>query len=84
MCLAVEAVALISWTAGFIAVAVNIGTGECPAESCGLLKTAVVFGALEWLLFVVTATMTGVVVVKSTRWRKTSVGRDDVAMSSVV
>ncbi|KAK5941178.1 hypothetical protein PMZ80_006455 [Knufia obscura] len=56
----VEAVALLSWLAGFVAVAVNIGSNACPAEEngCGTLKAATVFGALEWLLFVVTTTMT--------------------------
>jgi len=83
ICFAVEAIALVSWTAGFIAVAVNISTGECSAESCGLLKTAVVFGALEWVLFVVTTTMTAVMVLNNTRLRKTSASRDAIAMSSV-
>lgn len=56
----VEAVALLSWLAGFIAVAVNIGSNACPAEEhhCGSLKAATVFGALEWLLFVITTTLT--------------------------
>lgn len=57
---AVEAVALLSWLAGFIAVAVNIGSNACPAEEngCGSLKAATAFGALEWLLFVITTTLT--------------------------
>ncbi len=54
---AVEVVALISWFAGWIAVAVNIGTRSCARGhvACGALKAATVFGAVEWLLFMVTA-----------------------------
>jgi hypothetical protein len=65
---AVEAVALLSWLAGFIAVAINIGSNGCPAEenSCELLKAAIVFGALEWLLFVITTILTTKLVFKST------------------
>ncbi|KAH8688744.1 marvel domain-containing protein, partial [Talaromyces proteolyticus] len=72
--IAVEAVALLSWLAGFIAVAVNIGSNACPAEenSCGSLKTATVFGALEWLLFVITTTLTIRLVFNSTRRSKNS------------
>jgi Membrane-associating domain len=57
---AVEAVALLSWLAGFIAVAVNIGSDACPAEEnhCRSIEAATVFGALEWLLFVITTTLT--------------------------
>ncbi|UKZ66033.1 uncharacterized protein TrAtP1_007215 [Trichoderma atroviride] len=58
--LAVEAIAFLSWLAGFIAVAVNIGSQQCPAEEngCGLLIAATVFGALEWLLFLFTTIIT--------------------------
>jgi hypothetical protein len=66
---AVEAIALLSWLAGFISVAVNIGSNACPAEEngCGLLKAATVFGALEWLLFVVTTILTIKLVFNRTR-----------------
>ena len=71
---AVEAVALLSWVAGFIAMAINIGSNTCPAEEnrCGALKAATVFGALEWLLFVITTTLTVKLVFNSTRRSKTS------------
>ncbi|KAJ5768727.1 marvel domain-containing protein [Penicillium odoratum] len=64
-----EAVALLSWLAGFIAVAINIGSNGCPAEEnrCGLLKVATIFGALEWLLFAITTTLTFKIVFKSAR-----------------
>lgn len=65
---AVEAVAVLSWLAGFIAVAVSAGSDVCPAggsaacpagNNCrGTLTAASVFGAFEWLLFVVTVGMT--------------------------
>jgi hypothetical protein len=66
---AVEAVALLSWLAGFIAVAVNIGTNACPAEEngCGTLTAATVLGALEWLLFVITTILTSKLVFSSPR-----------------
>ncbi|OOG00402.1 hypothetical protein ASPCADRAFT_38199 [Aspergillus carbonarius ITEM 5010] len=68
----VEVVALLSWLAGFIAVAVNIGSNACPAEEnhCRLLKAAIVFGALEWLLFMVTTIPTIKLVFNSTRRAK--------------
>ena len=67
ICVAVEAVAVLSWLAGFIAVAVQISTDACSAggNSCGLLVAASVFGAFEWLLFVVTAALTGMLVFNS-------------------
>ncbi|KAK5084909.1 hypothetical protein LTR70_006402 [Exophiala xenobiotica] len=71
---AVDVVALLPWLAGFIAVDVNIGSNECPAEEngCGSLKAAAVFGALEWLLFVITTIMTIKLVFNSTRRPRTS------------
>ncbi|CAK7213023.1 hypothetical protein SEUCBS140593_001706 [Sporothrix eucalyptigena] len=56
----VESVALVSWLAGFISLAINLGANVCSAEEkgCGPLQAAVVFGSLEWLLFIVTATVT--------------------------
>ncbi|EEA22135.1 hypothetical protein TMatcc_008437 [Talaromyces marneffei ATCC 18224] len=70
----VEAVAVLSWLAGFIAVAIQIPTGTCSEEknSCALLKAATVFGACEWLLFMFTATQTFKLVFNSTRKPKTS------------
>lgn len=65
---AVEAVAVFSWLAGFIAVAVQISGAACKAGeySCGLLKAATVFGAFEWLLFMVTAALTS----RFVTWRR--------------
>lgn len=49
----VEVVALLSWIAGWIAVAVDIGTGACLERfsSCRALKVLTVFGAIQWMLF---------------------------------
>lgn len=71
---AVETVALLSWLAGFIAVAVNIGTEGCPTgnNSCGSLKAATVFGAFEWLLSVITTVPTTMLVFQSIREPKTA------------
>ncbi|KAK9235996.1 hypothetical protein V1525DRAFT_408207 [Lipomyces kononenkoae] len=82
---AVEAVALLSWLAGFIAVAVNIGSNACPAEEngCGSLKAATVFGALEWLLFVITTILTIKLVFNSTRRPKTSTPRTSTTSPAI-
>ncbi|KAL4982110.1 marvel domain-containing protein [Aspergillus falconensis] len=56
--MAAEAVAVLSWLAGFIAVAVNVSTTDACSSgqnSCAELKAATAFGAFEWLLFMVTA-----------------------------
>ena len=57
----VELVAVLSWFAGWIAVAVSIGTGDGACRegwgSCGALKAATVCGAVEWVLFMGTAGM---------------------------
>lgn len=53
-----EAVAVLSWLAGFIAVAVNVSTTDACSSgqsSCAELKVATAFGAFEWLLFMITA-----------------------------
>ena len=72
--IAVESVAVLSWLAGFIAVAVQISTDTCSAgkSSCGSLKAATVFGAFEWLLFIVTAALTVMLVFNSSRKQRTS------------
>ncbi|KPM42156.1 hypothetical protein AK830_g4431 [Neonectria ditissima] len=81
---AVEAVALLSWLAGFIAVAVNIGSSACPIEEsgCGSLKAATVFGALEWLLFVITTILTTRIVFNSIRQPKNSTISPDMPTQS--
>jgi hypothetical protein len=70
--IAVEAVAMLSWFAGFIAVAVNIGSDTCPARTCADLRAATVFGAFEWLLFMTTTILTTMLVLNGTRRPKTS------------
>ena len=79
---AVEAVAVLSWFAGFIAVAVQISTDTCSAgkNSCGSLKAATVFGAFEWLLFMVTAALTVMLVFNSSRKPRTSTTRPGAAV----
>ncbi|EFX05257.1 hypothetical protein CMQ_3326 [Grosmannia clavigera kw1407] len=81
---AVEAVALLSWLAGFIAVAINIGSSACPREEngYGTLKAATVFGALEWVLFMMTTFLTVKHVFSKTRWPKISTPK--TSMTSTV
>ena len=83
--IAVESVALLSWLAGFVAVAANVGTNQCPIEEnrCGSIKAATVFGALEWLLFVVTTILTIKLVFNSTRRPKTSTTSPTIPVSLV-
>lgn len=84
---AVEAVALLSWLAGFVAVAVSVGGDACLAEGenrCGSLKAATVFGALEWLLFVITTTLTVKLVFDSTRRPRTSKSRTKATTSPAI
>lgn len=80
--IAVEAVALLSWFAGFIATAVKIGTDVCPVDSCGALKAATVFGGLEWSLFLVTTAVTLRVVFDGTRVATTCKQSLDMVVSS--
>jgi hypothetical protein len=71
---AVEVVAVLSWFAGWITVAVDIGTGACEEGyiSCGALKVATVFGSFEWLLFVGTAYLTTSFVLTGRRSRQST------------
>lgn len=79
---AVEAVAVLSWLAGFIAVAIQISTDTCSVgkNSCGPLKAATVFGAFEWLLFMVTAAQTVMLVFSSFRKPGTCTTRPGAAV----
>ncbi|KAH8648212.1 marvel domain-containing protein [Tricladium varicosporioides] len=79
---AVEAVAVLSWLAGFIAVAVQISTDTCSAgkNSCGLLKAATVFGAFEWLLFMATTALTAMLIFNSFRKPRTSTTKPSTAV----
>lgn len=80
--IAVEAVAVLSWLAGFIAVAVQISTNTCSVgkNSCGSLKAATVFGAFEWLLFMATAALAVIPVFNSSRKLRTSTTKPRAAV----
>ena len=79
---AVEAVAVFSWLAGFIAVAVQISTDTCSEgkNSCASLKAATIFGAFEWLLFMVTAALTVMLVFNSSRKPRASTTKPGAAV----
>ncbi|TGO49171.1 hypothetical protein BCON_0218g00020 [Botryotinia convoluta] len=79
---AVETVAVLSWLAGFIAVAVQISTGTCSTgkNSCRILIVATIFGALEWLLFMITAALTAILIFKQVPKPKTSTTGPDTAI----
>ncbi|KAI9886063.1 MAG: hypothetical protein M1823_002136 [Watsoniomyces obsoletus] len=58
--LAIEAVTMIFWFAGFIAVAVFVSDIIfCLRNVCGCLKAAAAFGAFEWALWTATTILTG-------------------------
>ena len=46
--LAVEAVTMIFWFAGFVALAVFLSGRMCYGRVCNTAKAAAVFGAFEW------------------------------------
>ncbi|OJJ69290.1 hypothetical protein ASPBRDRAFT_56986 [Aspergillus brasiliensis CBS 101740] len=53
---AVEVITMIFWFAGFIALAVYLPPAEaCHWSRCSALQAATVFGAFEWVLFLVTS-----------------------------
>jgi hypothetical protein len=72
LCVAAETVAVLSWLAGFVAVAVRISGHECSTgeKSCGSLVAATVFGALECLLFTITTFTAALVAFNSPRMRR--------------
>ncbi|KAJ5936595.1 marvel domain-containing protein [Penicillium verhagenii] len=72
--IAAEVVSVLSWLAGWIAMAVNIGSNQCPEEEhgCGALEVATTFGALEFLLFVITTALTVQLIFKNTRRQESS------------
>jgi len=55
--LAAEAVTMLFWFAGFIALAVFLSDRVCFGHVCSAAKAAAVFGAFEWLLFAATTAM---------------------------
>ncbi|KAF7885657.1 uncharacterized protein EAF02_004166 [Botrytis sinoallii] len=79
---AVETVAVLSWLAGFIAVAVQIPTDTCSTgrNSCTILIVATVFGALEFLLFMITAALTAIPIFKQFLKPKTSTTGPDTVI----
>lgn len=76
---AVELLTTLFWFAGFVAYAVfhknlvnaadyfYLGGCDAIGSICGTVEAAVVFGALEWALFVVTTVLAGLAVMRSRR-----------------
>jgi len=65
--LGVEVVTNIFWFAGWVALAVLLGDSGCgrTADVCRVAEAAVVFAAIEWLLFCATTIMAALHVVRS-------------------
>ncbi|KAI9815690.1 MAG: hypothetical protein M1827_002086 [Pycnora praestabilis] len=66
--LAVEAITMLFWFAGFIALAVYINGNLfdfCSGGVCSAIKAACVFGAFEWLLFLATTVLAALHVFRS-------------------
>ncbi|MCJ1262767.1 hypothetical protein MMC22_002637 [Lobaria immixta] len=56
--LALDALTMLFWFAGFIALAVfHSNLGECRGRVCDDLVAGIVFGAFEWLLFAATTVL---------------------------
>ncbi|KAF2179468.1 hypothetical protein K469DRAFT_741555 [Zopfia rhizophila CBS 207.26] len=66
---AVEAITMIFWFAGWVAVAALWGDIGCGSRSgvCGAGTAAIVFGAIEWLTFVATTVMAALHIRRSAR-----------------
>ena len=68
---AVEALTMLLWFIGFVALAVYVGNlAICVGHVCRALKAAVVFGAFEWALFLAT-TILAALEMRGTRTRAT-------------
>ncbi|KAK5118583.1 hypothetical protein LTR85_008048 [Meristemomyces frigidus] len=74
--LGVEALTMIFWFAGFIALAVFLSDRVCFGHVCSAAKAAAVFGAFEWALFAGTTTM-AVLHVLRTRGHTSDRGKAD-------
>ncbi|KAK5140595.1 membrane-associating domain-containing protein [Cryomyces antarcticus] len=55
--LAAEALTMLFWFAGWVALAVFLSNRVCFGHVCSAAKAAAVFGAFEWLLFAATTVM---------------------------
>jgi len=63
--LAAEALTMLFWFAGFVALAVFLGNRVCFGQVCNVAKAAVVFASLEWLIFAITTGMAALHVVRT-------------------
>jgi len=63
--LAAEALTMLFWFAGFIALAVFLSNRVCFGQVCNVAKAAVVFASFEWLVFAVTFGMATLHVVRT-------------------
>ncbi|PKY03966.1 hypothetical protein P168DRAFT_319421 [Aspergillus campestris IBT 28561] len=69
---AVEAVTAIFWFAGFVATATILPPPRlCHGGLCNSLQAATVFGAFEWVLFMVTAVFAGLGALRTHREGRT-------------
>jgi hypothetical protein len=57
--LGADALAMMFWFAGFVAMAVFLSSRICFGNVCHVAKTSVAFAAFEWLLFAMTTAIAG-------------------------
>ncbi|KAF2228861.1 hypothetical protein EV356DRAFT_456887 [Viridothelium virens] len=69
--LAAEAVTMIFWFAGFIALAVFLSNRECWGHVCSAAKAAAAFSAFEWAVFVATTTFAVIHVIRTRNTSRT-------------
>ncbi|KAF2097112.1 hypothetical protein NA57DRAFT_77367 [Rhizodiscina lignyota] len=75
--LAAEALTMLFWFAGFVALAVFLSNRVCFGTVCNIAKAATVFASLEWLVFAIT---TGMATLHVVRTRGTNNTRADPQM----
>ncbi|KAI1920047.1 hypothetical protein LOZ64_002019 [Ophidiomyces ophidiicola] len=64
--IAVDAVTMIFWFAGFIALGADLpGPKFCRSSPCHCLQAATVFGAFEWMLFTATLVFAALPVIRN-------------------
>jgi len=76
--LVVEALTMMFWFGGFVALAVFLSARVCFGTVCNVAKAGVVFAALQWLLFVATASMMAINVFRKEQGHRIGKGVDVV------
>jgi len=82
--LVVEALTMMFWFGGFVALAVFLSARVCFGTVCNVAKAGVVFAALQWLLFAATASLTGINAFRKGRGHQIGKGVDAIRPPATV